>query len=102
MNTKPLLALAALITLTSPALAHRFWILPSATVLSGDEPWVTFDAAVSNNLFFADHVAPPLEAGLQRPEDWIRWLAVAAIALTTINMFGGFAVTQRMLTMFRK
>lgn len=62
MNTKPLLALAALISLTSPALAHRFWILPSATVLSGEEPWVTFDAAVSNNLFFADHVAPPLEA----------------------------------------
>ena len=47
-------------------------------------------------------VAPPLEAGLDRPEDWIRWLAVIAIALTTINMFGGFAVTQRMLAMFRK
>ncbi|MPZ42394.1 MAG: Re/Si-specific NAD(P)(+) transhydrogenase subunit alpha [Betaproteobacteria bacterium] len=47
-------------------------------------------------------VAPPLEAGLERPEDWIRWLAVIAIALTTINMFGGFAVTQRMLAMFRK
>jgi len=47
-------------------------------------------------------VAPPLEAGLARPEDWIRWLAVAGIALTTINMFGGFAVTQRMLAMFRK
>jgi uncharacterized GH25 family protein len=62
MNTKPLLALAALVTLSSPALAHRFWILPSSTVLSGEEPWVTFDAAVSNNLFFADHVAPPLEA----------------------------------------
>ena len=47
-------------------------------------------------------IAPPLEAGLQRPEDWIRWLAVIAIALTTSNMFGGFAVTQRMLAMFRK
>jgi len=35
-------------------------------------------------------------------EGWIRWLAVAAIVLTTINMFGGFAVTQRMLAMFRK
>ncbi|MCF8210064.1 MAG: Re/Si-specific NAD(P)(+) transhydrogenase subunit alpha [Rhodoferax sp.] len=34
--------------------------------------------------------------------DWIRWLAVAGIVLTTINMFGGFAVTQRMLAMFRK
>jgi NAD(P) transhydrogenase subunit alpha len=27
---------------------------------------------------------------------------VAAIVLTAINMFGGFAVTQRMLAMFRK
>ena len=36
-----------------------------------------------------------------RPEI-IRWLAVAGIALAAINMFGGFAVTQRMLSMFRK
>ena len=33
---------------------------------------------------------------------WIRWLAIGAIVLATINMFGGFAVTQRMLAMFRK
>ena len=32
----------------------------------------------------------------------ILWLAIAGIALTAINMFGGFAVTQRMLSMFRK
>jgi len=36
-----------------------------------------------------------------RPE-LIRWLAVAGLALSAINMFGGFAVTQRMLSMFRK
>jgi NAD(P) transhydrogenase subunit alpha len=47
-------------------------------------------------------IAPPIAGGLARPEDWIRWLAVAGIALTAINMFGGFAVTQRMLQMFRK
>ena len=29
-------------------------------------------------------------------------IAIAGIALTAINMFGGFAVTQRMLAMFRK
>ena len=29
-------------------------------------------------------------------------LAVLALALTAINMFGGFAVTRRMLAMFRK
>ncbi len=47
-------------------------------------------------------VAPPLAGGIERPGDWIRWLAVIGIVLTTINMFGGFAVTRRMLAMFRK
>jgi NAD(P) transhydrogenase subunit alpha len=47
-------------------------------------------------------IAPPLTAGVERPADWIRWLAVIGIVLTTINMFGGFAVTRRMLAMFRK
>ena len=48
-------------------------------------------------------VAPPLAAGAgDRPEAWILGLAVVGIALTAINMFGGFAVTQRMLAMFRK
>ncbi len=37
-----------------------------------------------------------------RPNDLISWVAAAAIVLTAINMFGGFAVTQRMLAMFRK
>ncbi|MDP1538058.1 MAG: Re/Si-specific NAD(P)(+) transhydrogenase subunit alpha [Burkholderiales bacterium] len=49
-------------------------------------------------------VAPPLAAaaGAERPEAWILGLAILAVALTSINMFGGFAVTQRMLQMFRK
>ncbi|CAG0961681.1 NAD(P) transhydrogenase subunit alpha [Rhodocyclaceae bacterium] len=48
-------------------------------------------------------IAPPLEAGAAgRPDEMIRWMAVVGIALTSINMFGGFAVTRRMLAMFRK
>ncbi|HSQ60953.1 MAG TPA: Re/Si-specific NAD(P)(+) transhydrogenase subunit alpha [Acidobacteriota bacterium] len=50
-------------------------------------------------------VAPPLmegAAGGDRPATWILGLAVVSIALVTINMFGGFAVTRRMLEMFRK
>lgn len=47
-------------------------------------------------------IAPPLALGLDRPDGWIRWLAVAGITLTAVNMFGGFAVTRRMLSMFRK
>lgn len=37
------------------AQAHRQWMLPSATVLSGDEPWLTVDAASSNDLFYFEH-----------------------------------------------
>ncbi len=47
-------------------------------------------------------IAPPLSGVLNRPDDWIRGLAFVGIVLTTINMFGGFAVTRRMLAMFRK
>jgi NAD(P) transhydrogenase subunit alpha len=48
-------------------------------------------------------IAPPLLAeDITRPDGLIRWLAIVAIALATINMFGGFAVTRRMLEMFRK
>ncbi len=48
-------------------------------------------------------VAPPLGAGMEgRADGLILGLAVIALALTAINMFGGFAVTRRMLAMFRK
>jgi NAD(P) transhydrogenase subunit alpha len=47
-------------------------------------------------------VAPPIGNAVERPGGWILALAVVSIALVGINMFGGFAVTQRMLQMFRK
>ena len=47
-------------------------------------------------------VANVVAGAAARPDDWIRWIAVVGIVLTAVNMFGGFAVTQRMLAMFRK
>ena len=47
-------------------------------------------------------VAPPITETADRPTTWIIALAVASIALVAINMFGGFAVTRRMLQMFRR
>ncbi|MGE0741789.1 MAG: DUF4198 domain-containing protein [Hyphomonadaceae bacterium] len=46
---------AALITAPIAADAHRAWLAPSATVLSGDDPWISVDGAISNTLFHADH-----------------------------------------------
>jgi len=48
-------------------------------------------------------IAPPLTGeSSDRPTLLILGLAVFALALTAVNMFGGFAVTRRMLAMFRK
>jgi len=62
---KSLAILAALATLALPmsAQAHRAWLAPTATVLSGAEAWVGFDAGMSNGVFIADHAAMNL-AGL--------------------------------------
>jgi H+-translocating NAD(P) transhydrogenase subunit alpha len=47
-------------------------------------------------------IAPPVADGSERHSFFIGLLAFLGIALTAINMFGGFAVTRRMLAMFRK
>lgn len=47
-------------------------------------------------------IASPAAGSEGRPDSLITWLAFAALVLTAINMFGGFAVTRRMLAMFRK
>jgi NAD(P) transhydrogenase subunit alpha len=47
-------------------------------------------------------ILPPEAGTTGRPDGLIQWLAFAGIVLTAVNMFGGFAVTRRMLDMFRK
>lgn len=59
---RPVWALALALAAALPAAhAHRGWLLPSATVLSGNEPWVTVDAAISNDVFFFEHNAMRLD-----------------------------------------
>jgi uncharacterized GH25 family protein len=55
-------ACALALGLSFTAQAHRSWLLPSATVLASDKPWVSFDAAVSTDLFYADHVPLRLDS----------------------------------------
>ncbi|ALM86237.1 DUF4198 domain-containing protein [Bordetella sp. N] len=54
--------IAAALALTLPALAlpgvaqaHDMWLLPSSTVLSGEQNWVTVDASVGNDKFYFNH-----------------------------------------------
>jgi uncharacterized GH25 family protein len=64
MHTSRLLKLAlagaVLATLPTTAQAHRQWMTPSSTVVSGEDNWITVDAAASNDLFYIDH--RPLQA----------------------------------------
>jgi uncharacterized GH25 family protein len=50
------LAFAAALAAPIAASAHRQFMLPSMTVLSGEDPWITVDAAVSNDLFVFEHM----------------------------------------------
>lgn len=57
---KPIIRAAAVLALSAvvpmAAHAHKAWLLPSSTVLSGkDDLAVTVDAAASNDLFYFDH-----------------------------------------------
>jgi uncharacterized GH25 family protein len=60
---KTLIRAAAVLALVIPvsAHAHRAWLLPSATILSGKDPAVTVDAAVSNDLFYFEHMPMRLD-----------------------------------------
>jgi uncharacterized GH25 family protein len=62
---KSIAIVAALAALALPlsAQAHRAWLAPTATVLSGSDAWVGFDAGMSNGVFIPDHAAMNL-AGL--------------------------------------
>ncbi|WP_298669930.1 DUF4198 domain-containing protein [uncultured Sphingomonas sp.] len=59
--TTRLFAAAALLSVPAGLSAHRMWLLPSGTVFSGTDSWVTVDSAVSNDLFYADHQPGRLE-----------------------------------------
>lgn len=66
-NLTKLAAIALIAALPVSAHAHRAWMLPSATVLSGDDPWVTVDAAISNDLFYFEHF--PMRLANIGPDD---------------------------------
>jgi uncharacterized GH25 family protein len=63
------LTLALVMVLPPAAEAHRVWVLPAVTVFSGEKPVASFDAAIANDLFIADHSAMNLEAlTIQAPD----------------------------------
>lgn len=83
----PFLALCSLaVLLPVSAQAHKAWLLPSATVLS-DHSWVTFDAAVSNDLFYFNHVPLRLDGLIITAPDGSRAMPAETHAMKYRNVF---------------
>lgn len=71
MKLRPALFAAAVLSAVSiPAglSAHRLWMVPSTTQVSGEDSWVTFDAAASNDLFYPDHQPLRAEPAVSAPD----------------------------------
>ncbi len=47
-------------------------------------------------------VVGALIASMAAGSDTAKWLGLVAVALASVNIFGGFAVTERMLAMYKK
>lgn len=61
LATRLIATVTAIGLAATAASAHRQWMLPSSTIVSGDDVWVTVDAAVSNDLFYFEHVPMRLD-----------------------------------------
>lgn len=58
--------------------------------------------SVSNAISGVVIVGAILVAGVSFENEISKWLGFAAVVLASINIFGGFVVSQRMLAMFKK
>lgn len=59
--------------------------------------------AVTNAISAIVVVGAILVAGHGKGDgDWVNWIGFFAVFLASINIFGGFVVTNRMLAMFKK
>ena len=60
-SNKIIYLVALIFFLQGQGFSHRMWLMPSATILSGNGQWVTIDGAISNDLFFPNHHPTPID-----------------------------------------
>ena len=74
-----------------------YWVIWGVTP-SLHTPLISLTNAISGIVI----VGAILVAGVPEAGQSEAWLGFAAVLLASINIFGGFVVTSRMLAMFRK
>jgi NAD(P) transhydrogenase subunit alpha len=65
-------------------------------------PLMSITNAISSVIVVGALLAVGVDVTLSAGAAWSRWFGFAAVILASINIFGGFLVTQRMLGMYRK
>jgi NAD(P) transhydrogenase subunit alpha len=65
-------------------------------------PLMSVTNAVSSVVIVGALIAVGAEVADTAAGGWSRALGVVAVALASVNIFGGFMVTQRMLAMYKK
>ena len=60
-------------------------------------PWMSVTNAISSVI-----IVGALIAALAAGAPGAKWIGLAAVVMASVNIFGGFAVTERMLAMYKK
>ena len=80
-------------------------VLPAKVVATGPAQAVAVDRDIApTGVAVTEQVviAPPAPAVSAAGHSFSKWLGLIAVALASVNIFGGFAVTARMLAMYKK
>ena len=93
MNVDPTISYLTVFVLAVFVGYHVVWNVTPAL----HTPLMSVTNAISGIIL----VGAMLAAG-SAESDWGTWLGVVAVMLASINVFGGFLVTQRMLEMFKR
>ena len=73
------------------------------TIAVGERPVAVDRGVSSSGAAIESHVVvTKVEPAPAPGADWSKWLGLIAVALASVNIFGGFAVTERMLAMYKK
>ena len=78
---------------------------PVAMVKSASSTPVAVDTDISpTGVALDEHVvvAPAATPVPSHGGGWAKWIGLLAVVLASVNIFGGFAVTERMLAMYKR
>ena len=100
------LALAGLGTVAPPSFMAHFTVFVLACFVGYMVIWNVSPSLHTPLMSVTNAISSIIIIGallqISSPDPWVMWLSGFAVLVTSVNICGGFAVTQRMLDMFKK